>query len=78
MTKHLGGSSMAFPIARSRHNHFSKARFLASHFTENLALTYSGTPLNGHTSTADTNDITDNFESPDRLSVGFNTLKIPE
>ena len=29
-------------------------------------------------STADTDDITDNFESPDRFSVDFNTLKTSE
>ena len=37
------------------------------------ALVYSGTPLNGHPSTADTHDITDNSESPDCPSVHFNT-----
>ena len=34
---------------------------------------YSGTTLNGHPSTADTHDITDNSESPDCPSVHFNT-----
>ena len=34
---------------------------------------YSGTPLNGHPSIADTHDITDNSESPDCLSIHFNT-----
>ena len=34
---------------------------------------YSGTPLNGHPSTADTHDITDNSESPDCPSIHFNT-----
>ena len=40
------------------------------HDQENI---YSGTPLNGHPSTADTYDITDNSESPDCPSVHFNT-----
>jgi len=39
---------------------------------------YSGTPLNGHPSTADTHDIRDNSESPDRFSIDFNTLETPE
>ena len=34
---------------------------------------YSGTPLNGHPRIADTHDITDNSESPDRPSIDFNT-----
>ena len=34
---------------------------------------YSGTPLNGHPSTADTHNITDNSESPDCPSIDFNT-----
>ena len=34
---------------------------------------YTGTPLNGHPSTADTHDITDNSESPDCPSVNFST-----
>ena len=36
---------------------------------------YSGTPLNGHTLAADTHDITDNSECPDRFFIDFNTLK---
>ena len=36
-------------------------------------LAYSGTPPNGHPSTADTHDITDNSESPDCPSIHFNT-----
>ena len=36
---------------------------------------YSGTPLNA---TADTHDITDSSESPDRFSIDFNTLETPE
>ena len=39
---------------------------------------YSGTTINGHPSTADTHDITDTFDCPDRISIDFNTLKIPE
>ena len=39
---------------------------------------YSGTPLNGHPSTADTCDITDNSECPDCISVEFNTFKPPQ
>ena len=39
---------------------------------------YSGTLLNGHPSMADTHDITDNSESPDRFSIEFNTLETPE
>ena len=39
---------------------------------------YSGTLLNRHPSTVDTHNITDNFESPDRFSIDFNTLKTPE
>ena len=34
---------------------------------------YSGAPLNGHPSTADTHDIVDNSESPNRFSIHFNT-----
>ena len=34
---------------------------------------YSGTPLNGHPSIADTHDITDNSESPDSPPIHFNT-----
>jgi len=34
---------------------------------------YSGTPLNGHPSKADTHDIMDNSESPDCPSIHFNT-----
>ena len=37
-------------------------------------LQYSGTPLNGHPSTADTCYITDNSECPDRISIDFNTF----
>ena len=36
-------------------------------------MSYSGTPLNGHPSKADTHDITDNSESPDCPSIHFNT-----
>ena len=36
---------------------------------------YSGIPLNGHPSTADTHNITDNSESPDCPSIHFNTLE---
>ena len=32
---------------------------------------YSGNPLNGHLSTADTHDIMDNSESPDCLFIYF-------
>ena len=39
---------------------------------------YSGTPLNGHLSTADTCDITDNSESLDRISIDFNTFQPPQ
>ena len=42
---------------------------------------YSGTPLNGHSSTADTHVISDSSESPDSPdchSVDFNTLEPPE
>ena len=41
-------------------------------------LLYSGTPFNGHPSTADTHDITDTCDCPDRVSIDFNTLKTPE
>ena len=34
---------------------------------------YSGTPLNGHPSKADTHDITDNSESPDCSPIHFDT-----
>ena len=34
---------------------------------------YSGTPLNGDSSTADTHDITDNSASPNSPSVHFST-----
>ena len=34
---------------------------------------YSGTPLNGHPSTADTHDIMDSSESPNYPSIHFNT-----
>ena len=39
---------------------------------------YSGTPLNGHPSTADTCDKTDSSKSPKRIPIDFNTLKTPE
>ena len=39
---------------------------------------YSGAPLNRHPSIADTHDITDNSESPDRFSIDFNTSETPE
>ena len=39
---------------------------------------YSGTPLNGHPSTADTCDITDNSECPDCISIDFNIFKPPQ
>ena len=43
-------------------------------FQHNFCLyMYSGAPLNGHPSTADTHDIMDNFESPDCPSIRFNT-----
>jgi len=37
------------------------------------AVMYSGTPLYGHPSIADTHDIMDNSESPDCFSIHFNT-----
>ena len=37
-----------------------------------------GTPLSGHSSTADTHGKSDSSESPDRHSVDFNTLEPPE
>ena len=40
--------------------------------------TYSGTPLNGHPSTADTCNIMDNSECPDCISIDFNILKPPQ
>ena len=43
-----------------------------------LQESYSGTPLNGHPSTVDTEDITDSLESPDRFFIDFTTLKTPE
>ena len=39
----------------------------------NYGYNYSGTPLNGHPSTADTHDITDNSKTPDCPSIHFNT-----
>ena len=39
---------------------------------------YSGTPLNGHPSMADTCDIMDISEHPDRISIDFNTFKTPQ
>ena len=39
---------------------------------------YSGTPLNGHPSTADTCNITDISEYPDCMSIDFNTFKIAQ
>ena len=56
-------SSMSVVIVRAREVR-SKSLDLAI---------YSGTPLNGHPSKADTHDITDNSESPDCLSIHFNT-----
>ena len=41
----------------------------------NTLSNYSGTPLNGHPSTADTCVITDISEYPDRISIDFNTFK---
>ena len=41
--------------------------------TCNCYIHHSGTPLNGHPSTADTHDITDSSESPDCLPIHFNT-----
>ena len=40
---------------------------------DTLLVEYSGTPLNGHPSKADTHDITDNSESPDCPPIHFNT-----
>ena len=42
----------------------------------NYTAVYSGTPLNGHPSTADAHDISDNSESPAHFSIDFNTLRI--
>ena len=42
-----------------------------------MGVNYSGTPLNGHPSTADTCDITDVSECPDCMSIDFNTFKTP-
>ena len=40
---------------------------------------YSGIPLNGHPSTADTCDITDNSECLDCISIDFtDTFKTPQ
>ena len=39
---------------------------------------YSGIPLNGHPSTADTCDITDNSECPDCISIDFDIFKPPQ
>ena len=39
---------------------------------------YSGTPFNGHPSTADTYDKTDSSESPEHISICFNTINPPE
>ena len=36
---------------------------------------YSGTPLNGHPSTSDTNVVTGNSQNPDCRSVDFNTFE---
>ena len=41
-------------------------------------LQYSGTPLNGHPSTADTCDIMDNSECQDHISIHFNTFELPQ
>ena len=38
-----------------------------------LLFVYSGNPLNGHLSTADTHNITDNSQSPDSPSIHFKT-----
>ena len=51
----------------------NQAYFITEKFLE-----YSGTPLNGHPSTADTHDIMDSIESPDRFSIHFNILKNSE
>ena len=42
-------------------------------FIREIGELYSGTLLNGHSSTADAHDITDNSESSDCLSIHFNT-----
>ena len=47
----------------------------ASEITESI---YSGTPLNRHPSTVDTCDITDISESPDHISIDYNTFKTPQ
>jgi len=39
---------------------------------------YSGIPLNGHSSTANTHDITGNSKSPDCPPIHFNTEATPE
>ena len=54
-----------------------EAEVLCVHISVVL-VNYSGTPLNGHPSTADTHNITDNSESPDCPSVHFNTSATPE
>ena len=43
-----------------------------------VRMKYSGTPLNGHPSMADTHDITDNSESPDRFAIDFNGTMVIE
>ena len=45
------------------------------HYNRGVSLRNSGTPLNGHPSTADTCDATDNSESTECNSIDFNTLK---
>ena len=39
---------------------------------------YSGTPLNGHLSMADTCDVTDNSECLNCISIDFNVFKPPQ
>ena len=52
--------------------------FRRGHSPQTKKIIYSGAPLNGHPSIADTHDITDNSESPDRFSIDFNTSETPE
>ena len=51
----------------------SPSRFNGGEGSRHKIKNYSGTPLNGHPSKADTHDITDNSKSPNCPSIHFNT-----
>ena len=65
-----------FKYRQQLHHSNTRALELSNYLWGNLN-DYSGTPLNGHPSTADTYDITKNSESPDRFSLDILNSRHP-